>query len=174
MPDVIRLAALFVYFKLSDKKELEKKREQSDAAYREQYGEQAYRDLLNKRAAKPAASTVVGNTSEGIWHSRANPDKLMQLVELNLPNALIGTSPYRLAEIQNDFKTQEAVLKGKWPDARTDSITFLELCLGFSVQADGRTAVTYKYTAEPADDPFAKQAIMLTTTWLKALFQRAE
>lgn len=170
----IPVIAVVVFFKVSDRKDKEAARKKADAEYLEKYGQGAYEQMLKVRASAPPMNVAVGSANEGIWYSKCPPEKLIKLIQMNNQQALIGTPPYRLTTFFADLQAQTVTMTGSWPNPKNPEFnTYLELTLSLKMQTDTRTQIIYKYVAEPPDDPFAKQAVMLTSHWLKPFCEGA-
>lgn len=169
------LLILFIVLKLQDRKYCQRQKQQSDEEYLAAHGPDAYKEMLSKRALSPPISALVGSPNEGIWYSRCTPDKLIMIIEINHSEALIGNPPYRLSELSSDMQAQEMHFSASWPNPKSPQVSsFLDLHLRLTLQANGRTAIVFKYISNPEDDPFAKQIITLTSHWLKRLCEGAQ
>lgn len=169
------VVAFFAWMKFEDIKQKKLKLEKDDEEYRKQYGELAYQEMIKGRTRnKPTSfSSLTNSESSGIWYSNARADRLPQLIQLNHPEALIGSSPHRLEQLSHTG-TNQITLLGEWPYPKKAEITTIaKLELDFVPQADGRTGVKYNYSVAPSDDPFAAQLMKITNFWLQNLIEKA-
>lgn len=169
------LLALFGYLKFSEIKSKLAQRQTNDKEFLEKYGQAAYNEMLKQRAQNQpfVFDSVVSGPMSGIWYSRAKPETVLQLIEINHETALIGSSPHRLDQLS--ITGSNAIsLSGTWIYPKNPKLhTYAVLELHAKPMADGRTGVTYKYQIAPDDDPFGKQIVVITNHWLKNLVEKA-
>lgn len=182
------LGSFFVWLRFDEYKSKNKSREESDREFLEKYGQNAYNTLLKNRAllkeqkdslqataatgAGAPFSSVANTATAGVWFSKTTAQALLELVELNHQEALIGQSPHRLDRLTKTG-TNQLILQGSWPYPMNPELnTTCKLELLFQAQSATKSAVKYKYKVDPKDDPIAKQIIELTNFWLENLIKK--
>ncbi len=167
----------YAYLNWEQRSYAKQKQKKLDDEFLAKYGLDAYNEMLKNRPVGfgAALDAVIHSDDEGVWHCKHDAYELIKKIRVSHGEALIGTPPYRLSDMFIDTANLEIKFYGSWSNPKKPDLKcFVDLRLKLVPQSPERTAVKYKYTAVPEDDPFAKQIITLTTLWLKSLCNSAK